>query len=42
MKAKISALKEAGLQDFSDAKGAGSLVLTTPEQQHIFLFGMGM
>ncbi|MEO8405821.1 MAG: VOC family protein [Chitinophagaceae bacterium] len=41
MKTKIEKLKEEGLEGFKD-KGPSNIVLTTPEQQHIFLFGMGM
>ena len=41
MKTKIEKLKEAGLDNFV-SKGAGSIVLTTPEKQHINLFSMGI
>ncbi len=40
MQEKINKLKEQGLENFT-SKGAGSIVLTTPEQQHINLFKMG-
>ncbi|MCW3123659.1 MAG: alanine acetyltransferase [Flavipsychrobacter sp.] len=41
MRSKIASLKKNGLTNYTD-KGAGSIVLTTPEQQHINLFSMGM
>ena len=41
MKDKIEQLKNNGLENFKE-KGPANVVLTTPEQQHIFLFGMGM
>ncbi len=41
MKDKIAKLKEAGLTNYTD-KGAASIVLTTPEQQHINLFKLGV
>ncbi len=37
MKEKIERLKEGGLTNYTE-KAAGSIVLTTPEQQHINLF----
>ena len=37
MQSKIAALKKAGLKKFTD-RGQGNSLLTTPEQQHIFLF----
>ncbi len=40
MKEKIAALKQQGLENYTD-KGAGSIVLTTPENQHVNLFKMG-
>ena len=40
MQDKITALKKAGLKDYM-AKGPSDIVLTTPEQQHIFLFKLG-
>ncbi len=42
MKVKIARLKSEGLQDYAESGGPGSIVLTTPEQQHINLFSMGM
>jgi len=41
MKEKIENLKNAGMKDFKDS-GPASAVLTTPEQQHINLFKLGM
>ncbi len=41
MKAKIEKLKAGGITDYVE-KGASSMVLTTPEQQHINLFKLGM
>jgi hypothetical protein len=41
MKSKIEALKSKGLDNYVD-KGPGNIAVTTPEQQHIFLFGWGM
>ena len=41
MKDKIAKLVEGGLTNYTE-KGAGSVVLATPEQQHINLFKMGM
>ena len=41
MKERINKLKEDGLDDFKERGGAGNVVLTTPEQQHIFLFSLG-
>jgi catechol 2,3-dioxygenase-like lactoylglutathione lyase family enzyme len=41
MKDKIEKLKAAGIIDYQE-KGAASIVLTTPEQQHINLFKLGM
>ena len=40
MPVKIAALKKAGLSGFTK-KGPGEEVLTTPEDQHIFLFNLG-
>jgi predicted lactoylglutathione lyase len=40
MKDKIARLKEQGLENFAE-KGAGNIVLTTPENQHVNLFKMG-
>ena len=42
MKDKIENLKTAGLENFTEKGGPSNIVLTTPEQQHIFLFKMGM
>ena len=41
MKDKINKLKEAGLTDYTE-QGPSNIVLTTPEQQHINLFKLGM
>lgn len=41
MRSKIDKLKAQGLTNYKE-KGAGNIVLVTPEQQHINLFGMGM
>jgi catechol 2,3-dioxygenase-like lactoylglutathione lyase family enzyme len=41
MKDKIEKLKQEGLTDFVE-KGAASIVVTTPEGQHINLFKLGM
>jgi predicted lactoylglutathione lyase len=41
MKEKIENLKNKGLQNYKEM-GPSNIVLTTPEQQHIFLFKMGM
>ena len=41
MKEKIDRLKSHGLDNFSE-KGSGNIVLTTPEQQKINLFRLGM
>ncbi len=41
MKLKIDRLKKAGLTNFTQ-KNDVDVVLTMPEQQHIFLFNMGM
>ncbi len=41
MKEKIVRLKENGLTDFT-AKGEANIVVNTPEQQHIFLYKLGM
>ncbi len=41
MKEKINKLKEAGLTGYEE-KAGGNIVLTTPEQQHINLFKLGM
>ncbi len=38
MKDKINRLKEAGLENFKERGSASNIILTTPEQQHIFLF----
>ncbi|HWB25862.1 MAG TPA: hypothetical protein VG738_10305 [Chitinophagaceae bacterium] len=40
MKEKIARLKEQGIDDYVE-KGTGSIVLITPEKQHINLFKMG-
>ncbi len=40
MPVKIAALKKAGLTGFTP-KGPSDVILTTPEQQHIFLFSLG-
>ena len=42
MKDKIEALKSQGLENFKEMSGPSNIVLTTPEQQHVFLFKMGM
>ncbi|MEI8278917.1 MAG: VOC family protein [Bacteroidota bacterium] len=39
---KIEAIKASGIDCYDESRGAGNLILTTPEQQHIFLFKMGM
>ena len=39
MKEKIEALKKQGIENYKE-HGPGNIILTTPEQQHIFLFGM--
>lgn len=41
MQDKIAKLKEAGLTDIKD-QGPANAVVTTPEQQHIFLYKLGM
>jgi hypothetical protein len=41
MKDKIEKLKTEGLKDFVD-KGAASITIHTPENQHINLFKLGM
>ena len=41
MKQKIEAIKQNGLTDFDD-KNPSNTVLTTPEDQRVNLFGMGM
>ena len=41
MKDKINKLKEQGLTDYTE-QGPSNIVLTTPEQQHINLFKLGM
>ena len=41
MKERINKLKTDGLSDFKERGGSGNVVLTTPEQQHIFLFSLG-
>jgi catechol 2,3-dioxygenase-like lactoylglutathione lyase family enzyme len=41
MKDKIAALKEQGLTDYVE-QGPSNAILTTPEQQHIFLYKLGM
>lgn len=41
MKEKIENLKNKGLENYKEM-GESNIVLTTPEQQHIFLFKMGM
>lgn len=42
MKDKIAKLKENGLENYTEAMGPSNIVLTTPEQQKINLFSMGM
>jgi catechol 2,3-dioxygenase-like lactoylglutathione lyase family enzyme len=42
MKDKIEKLKTQGLENFKERGGPSNIVLTTPEQQHIFLFKLGM
>jgi len=42
MKEKIENLKQQGLENFKEMGGHSNIVLTTPEQQHIFLFKLGM
>jgi catechol 2,3-dioxygenase-like lactoylglutathione lyase family enzyme len=42
MKDKIEKLKTQGLENFKEMGGPSNIVLTTPEQQHIFLFKLGM
>ena len=41
MKEKIEKLKNAGLENYTES-GLSNIVLTTPEQQHINLFKLGM
>lgn len=41
MKKKLDELKAAGLTDYTEQE-AGNAILTTPEQQHIFLFPLGV
>jgi len=41
MKEKIETLKQQGIENYKE-QGASNIVLTTPEDQHIFLFKMGM
>ncbi len=41
MKEKIEALKAAGVTDFVE-KGGANITITTPEEQHINLFKLGM
>ena len=41
MKTKIENLKAAGLENFKE-RGGANIEIATPEQQHIFLFSMGM
>ncbi len=40
MQQKIAGLKKAGIKNFTD-RGQGNTMLTTPEQQNIFLFPLG-
>jgi len=42
MKDKIEKLKAQGLEGFKEMGGSSNVVLVTPEQQHIFLFKLGM
>ena len=42
MKDKINKLKSEGLKDFEEKMGAGNITLSTPENQRINLFSMGM
>ncbi len=42
MKDKINKLKNEGLNNFEEKMGAGNITLTTPENQRINLFSMGM
>jgi predicted lactoylglutathione lyase len=42
MKQKIEKLKNEGLENFAEFMGENNIVLTTPENQHIFLFSLGM
>jgi hypothetical protein len=39
---KISWLKNKGLENYVEKGGSGNIVITTPEQQHIFLYKLGM
>ncbi|HEV8287071.1 MAG TPA: VOC family protein [Chitinophagaceae bacterium] len=41
MKDKIENLKKQGLENYQET-GPSNIILTTPEQQHIFLFKLGM
>ena len=41
MKDKINALKQNGLTNYTE-KNESNMILTTPEQQHIFLYKLGM
>ncbi len=41
MKNKIEHLKQNGISDYRE-QSAGNIVLETPEQQEINLFGLGM
>lgn len=40
MQEKLQRLKKAGLKNYTE-QGGGNATLTTPEQQHIFLFSLG-
>ena len=42
MKDKIERLKTSGINNYDESRGAGNLILSTPEGQKIFLFKMGM
>jgi hypothetical protein len=41
MSKKIENLKKEGLENYKE-QGPSNVVVTTPEQQHIFLFKLGM
>jgi predicted enzyme related to lactoylglutathione lyase len=42
MKEKIEKLKASGLKNFSEMGGPANIAITTPENQKVFLFKMGM
>ena len=42
MSAKIQALREKGVPNISERGGPGNVQIVTPEQQHLFLFSLGM